>query len=308
MTASIMRAVMPDLEQKFDIHRFDQLKRTQSTAKFLADQGVQNFAVITEDQTEGYGRIDPNTNENRKWRALPGDLTISFAVSTKSNNLVALSFATAKATADIVRPLLADQESLFFARPYSLHIHDKNRDIACKVGNVIVEHIDPNQPNNPVKIIGVGLNIAAGERDYNPDKSYRPISMSEIESTNGKPVNGESAATIADKILGSIQAQILELEERGLETIMRDMKLLPTDGSPSEIFIDGKNNKYFREGYFSGFDASNKPGFHRIKFRDKGTGLISDLDSNDVTFLRPGREDHDRRIMKKSAALRPAVS
>lgn len=150
----VKQAPQSNLLEDYHLLSYDVLDSTNEEAKRLAGGGASHGAVIwAKRQTAGKGRM------GRHWESQEGNLFVSILLQPPCTlaECSQLSFVTAMAVADTIRPIVADGGSIEAKWPNDI-LHD-----AKKLGGILLESFTTPMEHNqdPLQwvVIGVGLNI-----------------------------------------------------------------------------------------------------------------------------------------------------
>jgi BirA family biotin operon repressor/biotin-[acetyl-CoA-carboxylase] ligase len=191
-----------------------------STNAVAAEQPVARTLVVADHQTAGRGRLD------REWETPPGTaLTFSAVVDPRlpDAHWPLLPLATAVAVAEGVRRSTGLEPALKW--PNDLLLDD------LKVAGILLERVpDPADPDRPLAVIGIGINVALAAEDL-------PVPTATSLAIAGSAV--DRAAVFAavlpalTEVLAALRADpaaVLERYRDACDTLGRDVVVALPDG------------------------------------------------------------------------------
>jgi BirA family transcriptional regulator, biotin operon repressor / biotin---[acetyl-CoA-carboxylase] ligase len=208
LTPDDIRSTLATKRLGRQLHLHQNLASTNSEAMSLAQQGAEDGTVVaTESQTAGRGR------HARTWFSPPGlNLYCSVIVRglgeklTLADWLSWVPLTTALAVAEAVHTVAGI--SLDLKWPNDLLLDDR------KAGGILCES-SLTGPDNPVVVIGIGLNVNMSQ-DLFPDE-LRPIAASLFESTH-RPVDRNR---LLAQLLQDLEESLDELRAHGPSRLLQ---------------------------------------------------------------------------------------
>lgn len=164
-----MRAAQSNLLEDYHLLSYDVLDSTNEEAKRLAGGGASHGAVIwAREQTAGKGRM------GREWVSQEGNLFVSVLLRPPCAlpECSQLSFVTANAVIETLRPIIADDGELESKWPNDILYEGK------KLGGVLLESfttMDGDSDPQQWVVVGVGINIDS----YPSDVAFPPTCLRE---------------------------------------------------------------------------------------------------------------------------------
>ncbi len=188
------------------IVRLDEVESTNSyllqAPELLREHGV---VVIAHSQTAGRGRM------KRQFVTFPGkNLTFSVVIHSKLHldQLGAYALVSGVAVARVLEPLLAEPVRLKW--PNDVLIGSR------KICGILVEVAHVPELDQPVLVVGIGLNCLGSPTDY-PD-ALRPL-VTTLEHEIREPVELDP---LLSEILSSMEEIVSPLQNQGMSTVLNE--------------------------------------------------------------------------------------
>ncbi len=222
LSSAFLQQIRDDVAFCSSLHYLEETTSTNAVLKQMALEGMPEGAVVlAARQTEGRGRL------GRSFFSPEGGLYMSvlFRPTASVQNPLMLTAAAAVAVSRAVDNVFSVESQIKWVN--DIYVDGK------KVCGILAEgQIDPNEPDRPAVVLGIGVNICAPKEGFPPEIADRAGAL-----TDGDEPDCEQLARFVKEILNNLYVDYVRLEEKNFLSEYRNRS-----------FLTGKTVQYQKNG------------------------------------------------------------